>query len=172
MWHHIAGTFATDANIGALYIDGALVNTVKTPGPLNVIASSLRIGYTGLNAMVGGIDEVRIYNRVLSPDQVKTLYRLEQPGTPHAAAKYGLHAMKHPKPNTDLIPTPYLYPTCPDYFADVVLQEGNTHPQTKIQPKKSSQLEDNGIGGDVGNWETGTEVYRDLLHHIDDLGLK
>ncbi len=172
VWHHIAGTFATDGNIGALYIDGVLVNTVKTPGPLNVIASSLRLGYTGLNAMVGGIDEVRIYNRALSPNQVQTLYRLEQPSTSHAAAKHGLHAMKHPKPNTDLIPTSFLYPTCPDYFADVVLQEGNIHPQTKIQPKKSSQLEDNGIGGDVGNWETGTEVYRNLLHHIEDLGLK
>ena len=80
--------------------------------------------------------------------------------------------MTHPKPDTGLIPTPHLYPTCPDYFVDVVLQEGNTRPQTKIQPKKSSQLEDNGIGGDVGNWETGTGVYRDLLLHIEDLGLK
>ena len=65
VWHHIVGSFTTDRNIGAFYVDGALVNTVKTPGPLNVIASSLRLGYTGLNAMVGGLDELRIYNRAL-----------------------------------------------------------------------------------------------------------
>lgn len=172
VWHHIVGTFTTDGNIGVFYTNGALVNTVKTPGPLNVIAPSLRLGYTGLNAMVGGLDEVRIYNRALSEDEVQMLYRLDPSAAPHAAAKKNLPAMNQPKPDTDLIPTPYLYPACPDYFADLILQEGNTHPQTKIQPKKSSQLHDNGIGGDIGNWETGAEVYNDLLHYIEDLGLK
>ena len=41
VWHHIVGTFTTDGNTGAFYVDGTLVNTVKTPGPLDIIASSL-----------------------------------------------------------------------------------------------------------------------------------
>lgn len=41
VWHHIVGTFTTDGNTGAFYADGTLVDTVKTPGPLDVIASSL-----------------------------------------------------------------------------------------------------------------------------------
>ena len=170
MWHHIVGTFTTVGNTGAFYVDGALVNTVTTPGPLDVIASPLRIGNTGLNSMVGGLDELRIYNRALSADEVQTLCRFEPFAAPRT--EKNLNRMKQPKPNTDLIPTPCLYPTCPGYFSDVVIQEGNTFPQTKIQPKKSNQLEDNGIGGDVGNWNTDPSVYHDLLHHIEDLGLK
>ena len=166
VWHHVVGSFTTDGKIGALYINGALVDAVKTPGALDVIASPLRLGYTGLNAMVGSLDEVRIYNRALTPDQVQTLYRFEPSVAPRASA------MKQPKPDTALIPTPYLYPACPGYFEDVVLQEGNTQPRSKIQPKKSSQLEDNGIGGDIGNWEADEGVYRNLLGHVEDLGLK
>ena len=83
VWHHIVGSFTTDGNIGAFYVDGALVNTVKTPGPLNVIASSLRLGYTGLKAMVGGLDELRIYNRALSPDECKCRIGLSL--QPHSA---------------------------------------------------------------------------------------
>ncbi len=41
VWHHVVGTFTTDGNTGAFYVDGTLVDTVKTPGPLDVIASSL-----------------------------------------------------------------------------------------------------------------------------------
>ena len=170
MWHHIVGTFTTVGNTGAFYVDGALVNTVTTPGPPDVIASPLRIGNTGLNSMVGEVDELRIYNQALSADEVQMLCRLEPFAAPRT--EKNLNQMKQPKPNTDLIPTPCLYLTCPGYFSDVVIQEGNTFPQTKIQPKKSNQLEDNGIGGDVGNWITDPSVYHDLLHHIEDLGLK
>jgi hypothetical protein len=51
--------------------------------------------------------------------------------------------------SSTLIPTDSLYPTSPTYIENVVLQEGNTQPQTKIQPKKSEELEDNHIGTDV-----------------------
>ncbi len=35
---------------------------------------------------------------------------------------------------------------CPDFELDVALQEGNTRPRVKIQPKKSWELKDNRIG--------------------------
>ena len=52
-WHHIAGVFTTEGNIKAFYVDGALVNTVNTPGPLYIIVSSLRFGFTRLNCSGG-----------------------------------------------------------------------------------------------------------------------
>lgn len=43
-------------------------------------------------------------------------------------------------------PTDKLEPICPDYVENVVLQERNPYPQTKIQPKRSKELKDNRIG--------------------------
>ena len=40
----------------------------------------------------------------------------------------------------------YVNQLCPDFETGVVLQEGNEFPQTKIQPKKSWEIEQNRIG--------------------------
>ncbi len=42
--------------------------------------------------------------------------------------------------------TDKLEPTCPDFVENVVLQERNLYPQTKIQRKRSKELEDKRIG--------------------------
>lgn len=58
-----------------------------------------------------------------------------------------------------------------------ILQEGNDLPKTRIVTKESQKLEDNHIGGDIGNWiwkkgEDNSVVYNNLLQSINDLGLK
>ncbi len=74
-WIHIVGTY--DGNTMSLYLDGALNNSrdvgevIAYTGP-----APLRIGndqYSGGSVFHGAIDDVRIYNRALSEEEVLSL---------------------------------------------------------------------------------------------------
>ena len=72
-WTHLATTY-DGANM-RLYVNGVLVSTQPQTGSLSVSNGALRIG--GNNVFAGGeffhglIDEVRIYNRALTVDQIQ-----------------------------------------------------------------------------------------------------
>ena len=75
VWHHIIGTY--DHSKIKLYIDG--IEVASTPYTQNIIDTSLdfRIGtiFNGGNTEFDGkLDEVRLYNRALSPSEVSDLY--------------------------------------------------------------------------------------------------
>ncbi len=73
-WHHVVGTWEPDNLV--LYVDGILVNSTITIGGFATSTNSVRIGgwdgtYRPFN---GSIDEVMIFNRSLSEDEIKQLY--------------------------------------------------------------------------------------------------
>ena len=76
-WHHVAGSY--DGDVVKLYIDGNLQST--TDGTNGVIDTdsytSNNIGRhpTGASYINGTIDELQIYNRSLSPEQILALYQ-------------------------------------------------------------------------------------------------
>jgi len=78
-WHHVAGTY--DGRIMCCYIDGVeKARSVKNPGPLKKSGWDLCIGNSLVDygtgeflAFDGLIDEVRIYNRALSPGEIELL---------------------------------------------------------------------------------------------------
>lgn len=76
VWHQVAVT--RDAGNGAMriYIDGALDNSGTGPTGARTTPSNLRIGslQTGINYLSGSISDVAMYNQVLTPSQVTTLY--------------------------------------------------------------------------------------------------
>ncbi len=69
-WHHVASTY--DGDKVRQYIDGKLDAEYSAPGKLNSVDVVFRIGkaQTGLAGTVGYVDEVAIYNRALSEDEV------------------------------------------------------------------------------------------------------
>ena len=74
-WHHIVGTW----NNGPIrmYIDGILVNaSADYSGSIDISNDSLYIGYSKSSeeSFNGSIDEVRIYNRALSAEEVRYHY--------------------------------------------------------------------------------------------------
>lgn len=90
-WHHLVGVFdsvAGQLNAGqfSIYIDGVLI--AKTPqsvnppnAPINN-SSFMRIGsnlrFVPVNGnFTGSIDEVRIYNRALSPTEIQQIYHFD-----------------------------------------------------------------------------------------------
>jgi hypothetical protein len=76
-WHMVTATYASGAQ--RLYVDGCLVASGATGGPLPIVANSVKIG--GVNGFgpyhhpwVGQIDEVSVYGRVLTASEVLGLF--------------------------------------------------------------------------------------------------
>ena len=80
VWRHLVITMNKAASTAVIYINGALISTVSRTY-VNNIATSLRIG-AGANETSPALylpngsllDDFRIYNRVLSPNEVSSLY--------------------------------------------------------------------------------------------------
>jgi hypothetical protein len=76
-WHLIGCTIDRDGN-GQIYIDGvANGSTVSMGTDAMATTSNIRIGtrsYTSTSYFNGLIDDVRVYNYVLTPTQIRTVY--------------------------------------------------------------------------------------------------
>lgn len=70
-WHYLVGTW--DGKNISLYIDGEVVKSGACEGELKAGAQPLHIGSRlgGERFLTGIVDEVRIYNRALTKDEVK-----------------------------------------------------------------------------------------------------
>lgn len=78
-WYLIAGTY--DGTNERVYVNGALENTKSLSGTLSGIGHPLSIGsycYGTMNFFNGAIDEVKIYNRALTSDEIYTDYAASQ----------------------------------------------------------------------------------------------
>lgn len=76
-WHHIAGV--SDGQQVKLYVDGQLIGAYPSAAPINEVADELlTIGCEYANGprasfFNGTVDEVAIFNRALSDEEVKEL---------------------------------------------------------------------------------------------------
>lgn len=82
-WHHMAGTF--DGQTAKVFLDGEIAG--EEPIPVPIVASNIpfRIGQSAHSkdrGVHGRIDEVAVFNRALSEDEVRTLFRIGQAGRP------------------------------------------------------------------------------------------
>ncbi len=71
-WHHIAGTY--DGKTQSIYFDGALVKTENVSGKIESTTDPLDIAKQVAgdnNFFTGCIDDVLIYNRALSPAEIR-----------------------------------------------------------------------------------------------------
>ncbi|TWU52580.1 Dispase autolysis-inducing protein precursor [Candidatus Brocadiaceae bacterium B188] len=79
-WYHVTGTYTKATGEQKLYVNGQLVNTQNHPAGNTVVPLTyypdMRIGYSRAdNGYFNGvIDDVRIYNRALSSQDVSTIY--------------------------------------------------------------------------------------------------
>lgn len=78
VWAHMAGTF--DGRFVKIYVNGAYQGLGGFPAPTTIqdVAASLRVGCepVGSRYFDGVIDEVMIFNKVLSADEIKALYKI------------------------------------------------------------------------------------------------
>ena len=96
-WHHILGTYSFESGTGKstvqLFVDGSLeLNWVETRAA--AVGYAAQVGHIGTNddsdavygrgfarEFPGAIDDVRLYNRVLSPVEIQTLVAIPEPAT-------------------------------------------------------------------------------------------
>lgn len=81
-WHHLVFTY--DKDFAAFYIDGELDNRFKTGFELEFLPEdSVILGVTANRKnqrfFSGSVDDIRFYNKVLGPEEVKKLYREPDP---------------------------------------------------------------------------------------------
>jgi len=81
-WHHLVGTF--DGRTRKVYLDGELGTSVEARGEF-INARRFAIGKSGGYgpSFKGMMDQLRVYNRALSAEEVRTNYRASRP---HEAA--------------------------------------------------------------------------------------
>ncbi len=75
-WTHVAGIF--DGKDTKTYINGVLADTKSSPGNTSGFNSDLVLGYQLANVPLywaGSIDDLFIYNRALTKEEVATLYK-------------------------------------------------------------------------------------------------
>jgi hypothetical protein len=85
IWHHWALTYGEGGLV--VYIDGTEVTRGPYSGPLPANDDPLLIGRDipgSVESLVGAVDDVRIYNRALSGEEIRELYRHDG-GDPLAA---------------------------------------------------------------------------------------
>lgn len=80
-WAHLAVTYNYDGNVSnskcKFYINGSLVDTKQTTTGLNQTNHNLRLGAFSnetFNRLDGKLDDVRIYNRALTQEEITYLY--------------------------------------------------------------------------------------------------
>jgi len=75
-WHLITGTY--DGAAMKLYLDGVLNNSLSRPGRTIIVnTNGVRIGrFGGTDQFCGLIDEVRAYNRALTPEEILAHYQV------------------------------------------------------------------------------------------------
>jgi hypothetical protein len=75
-WQHLAVTFDDASNEVILYIDGNSHTVTSYTGTITGNTSALQFTESGNRCFNGTMDEVRIYTRALSADEVKRLYNI------------------------------------------------------------------------------------------------
>ena len=74
-WHHLVGI--VDGKMKFLYLDGNLAKEEGFDGPMQAGGTEHEIGNATDGGFVGIIDEVVIYNKALSANEVKQLFAAE-----------------------------------------------------------------------------------------------
>lgn len=74
-WHHLVGVVADKKML--LYVDGELEKEQNYNGPMTTGGSETEIGKAGDGGFVGIIDEVMIYSKALSADEVEQIFEAE-----------------------------------------------------------------------------------------------
>jgi len=78
-WHHVVFTYVNGQKIGKMYVDGVLSGQTTLPSPNGATSNNLFIGKDSIDLLGGyyfngNIDDIRIYNRSLTPKEVIELY--------------------------------------------------------------------------------------------------
>ncbi|GEM_PF-2442411 len=172
-WVHLVGTY--DGITARLYLNGvqensATVTATNAVTPFNIGTYANDAG----SNFPGSIDEVRVYNRALSPSEVSGLYA-DDGGTPAPTPAPTPTPTPTPSPSPTPTPAPNPAPsptpTPPSPFTNIdSLQPGqwyeapNSHLRAVAAPRFNDGFDNNDIRGMLLAWNSGAyDTKRDRL---------
>jgi len=82
VFRHLVGTHDNNTGQTQLYVDGSLEDTTTTHSNVDLTTESLQIGshlVSGISRFRGDVDDVRVYNKILSSQEVNQIYQNTQP---------------------------------------------------------------------------------------------
>ncbi len=87
-WTHYAGTY--DGETITLYVNGERVDSTAASGRIPVRQDLLFIGSTGplMNVVDGRLEDVRVYRRALSPDELRQVVSGREPAAPDRVLRF------------------------------------------------------------------------------------
>ena len=77
-WYHVVGTY--DGSKIKLYVNGSLIASTPASGSMRDYGKNLHIGgfdnldYANVSYLAGVLDEIQIYNRSLSPSEIRAIF--------------------------------------------------------------------------------------------------
>jgi len=77
VWHHVVGTY--DRQHVKIYVNGELKGLSARTGPISTNENNTVVGFWNNKFFPGLIDEVRVYNRALSKEEIRNLYFAGKP---------------------------------------------------------------------------------------------
>ena len=86
VWQHIAATY--DGAFMRIYVNGVEVGNKAQTGAIDAVTAPLLIGRNAVNnaAYQGGIDEIALYNRALTANEIRNVYNAQSGGKYKGAA--------------------------------------------------------------------------------------
>lgn len=92
-WYHVVGTRNAATREQRIYVDGVLSGKTTCPGGVFTASSGVSVGsgvYGGESTdwMTGGVDELGLASRVLSPEEIFDVYRAGRPVANHYLFAY------------------------------------------------------------------------------------
>src|SRR3989441_4444696 len=90
-WHHWAGTY--DGTSMRLYIDGGVVSSLAISKTIATSSEPLRMGHWATEWFQGILDEVQLFSRALSVDEIVALVSAAPPHAPGPVLAYDMETL-------------------------------------------------------------------------------
>ena len=119
-WHHVVGTWSSETGIMSLYVDGVFNTSTLTTTDLRQV-HEMRIGgtQTGTHFFEGQIDDVRIYNTILT---TSTIVALSAGGPPPQPSDFSAVA------STTNVNLSWTNPVSPSFSSITIRRSTSTYP--------------------------------------------
>ena len=160
-WWYV--TMVHDGDDDIIYLDGQEVNRQPAPGELNSTARAFHMGscFCGKLYFEGALDEVKVYNKALTGDEVEKLFNTGTTGIPFISESLQEFVeVLYPNPTFDAIYLEHTFDASKDLLIRIFDQSGR---QVDAQKSTGSALASGKITWDVADYNDGLYMLNFVL---------
>ncbi len=153
-WWYV--TMVHDGTDDIIYLDGEEVNRKPAPGTLNSTARPFMMGCNSVGGAFyfnGALDEIKVYNKALTADEIKKLYETGTTSVEYISPELGKYVeVLYPNPTTDQLTLLHNFNTPQELWVRIFDQSGR---QVDLQRVDNVQLTSGKLTWDVSDYAPG-----------------